>query len=149
MEAGDRSLKPPWKIRRGAAVNYKSSHVAAPTDPGPPMHEVSLMQDALDLALEQAGLQGGARIERLALRLGPLAGVVPEALAFAFDVVTRGTRAEGATLEIEATTIVAFCPTCQHTLETSDLLPVCPACGSAQVEILRGSELELAWIEVT
>ena len=59
------------------------------------MHEVGVMQSALEIALEQAGRQGASRIDCIALRVGPLSGVVPEALEFAFDVVARGTIAAG------------------------------------------------------
>ena len=59
------------------------------------MHEVGVMQSALEIALEQAGRQGASRIDCIALRVGMLSGVVPEALEFAFDVVARGTIAEG------------------------------------------------------
>ena len=48
------------------------------------MHEVGLMQDALGLALEEARRQGASRVHQLTLRVGRLAGVEPEALAFAF-----------------------------------------------------------------
>ena len=59
------------------------------------MHEVGVMQSALEIALEQAGRQGAGRIDCIALRVGMLSGVVPEALEFAFDVVARGRSPRG------------------------------------------------------
>ena len=74
------------------------------------MHEVSLMQSALEIAEEQACSQGATRIHAITLRIGRLAGVVPDALGLAFEVVTAGTRAEGASLEVETVEVVCRCP---------------------------------------
>lgn len=60
------------------------------------MHEVSLMEQTLATALSHVRAQGASKIHRLELHVGVLSGVVPEALAFAFDVVSTGTLAQGA-----------------------------------------------------
>ena len=65
------------------------------------MHEVGIMQSALDIALEWAQKQGGERIHRLGLRVGALSGVVADALEFAFEVIKQETPAENASLEVE------------------------------------------------
>ena len=57
------------------------------------MHEVSLMENALAIALDYAARDGARRIDKLSLRVGPLAGVEPSALQFAFDIVTQDTLA--------------------------------------------------------
>jgi hydrogenase nickel incorporation protein HypA/HybF len=49
------------------------------------------MTEALRMAEEAAKSAGAKRILKLRLRLGLLSGVVPESMAFAFDVVSRGT----------------------------------------------------------
>ena len=64
------------------------------------MHEVGLMQTALEIALRHAHRHGAGRIHGRTLRVGPLSGAVPEALEFAFDVIAQGTIAEGARLVI-------------------------------------------------
>ncbi len=61
-----------------------------------PMHELSIMQSALSLALDQARQAGAARVHTIRLRIGALSGVVPDALEFAFEALTPGTMAEGA-----------------------------------------------------
>jgi hydrogenase nickel incorporation protein HypA/HybF len=70
------------------------------------MHEVGLMQSTLAFALKRAADEGAQRIHRLTMRIGPLSGVVPEALEFAFEVLTQGTIAEGAGFEVERVPIV-------------------------------------------
>jgi hydrogenase nickel incorporation protein HypA/HybF len=42
----------------------------------------------------------GRRVRRVTLEVGALSGIMPEAIAFCFDVVAAGTALEGATLDI-------------------------------------------------
>jgi len=60
------------------------------------------MREALDLAVAAAQAQGAERIVRMRLVVGVDSGVVPDALAFAFDVVRAGTIASDAELSIDA-----------------------------------------------
>ena len=113
------------------------------------MHEVGLMQAALDVALEHAARDGASRIRRLTVRVGKLSGVVPEALRFAFEAVTHGTIAEGGVLEIEAVTVVCHCRSCDASFEPEDVIYVCPRCGRVSAELRQGRELELVEMEVS
>jgi hydrogenase nickel incorporation protein HypA/HybF len=113
------------------------------------MHEVSLMQSALEIAQEQAKRQGAARIHRLKMRIGALSGVVPEALEFAFEVVTSGTMAEGAAFEIEKVPVVCWCEGCAQEFEPEGYFYECPACGRPSRDIRRGREMELVEMEVS
>lgn len=107
------------------------------------------MQQALDLALEQAGRHGARRIQRIALRVGALSGVVPEALEFAFGVVTRGTIAEGARLDVELVPVLCSCPACGLDFRPAEPGDDCPRCMRPRPRVLQGRELELAFLEVS
>lgn len=113
------------------------------------MHEVGVMRSALELALEQAGRQGANRIECIALRVGVLSGVVPEALEFAFDVVVRGTIAEGGRLVVEVVPILCACAGCDAEFRADDLIFDCPRCQRPGALVRHGRELELAYLEVS
>lgn len=113
------------------------------------MHEVSLMQSAVDQAFAAANQGGAARIYGIRLKIGAWSGVVPEALQLAFDVVTLGTIAEGATLEVDTISPKCRCATCPLEFEPMDSLAVCPQCGGSRLQMLAGQELELASIEVS
>jgi len=65
------------------------------------MHEAGLMQTALEMACEEARLAGAIRVQRLVLSIGAGSGVEPDALRFAFDALSVGSLADGATLEFE------------------------------------------------
>jgi Zn finger protein HypA/HybF involved in hydrogenase expression len=64
------------------------------------MHEIGLMQEALDIALQHAARQGARRIDHLTMRVGDASGVDAESVSLAFEVTTRGTIAEGAQLDV-------------------------------------------------
>jgi hydrogenase nickel incorporation protein HypA/HybF len=113
------------------------------------MHELDLMRQATEMASSQALRQGSHRIHAIVLRVGDLSGVVPEALAFAFEVTAQGTLAEGATLRIERVPIWCRCRSCQFDFEPADAVFACPLCGRASAEVLRGRELELVSLEVS
>jgi hydrogenase nickel incorporation protein HypA/HybF len=112
------------------------------------MHEVTIMAEALRLAVVAAQSNGAARIVKLRLRIGAMSSVVPEALRFAFDVVCRGTLAEGAVLEIEQVPAACWCASCRAEFECADLFGECPRCHEVSGELRRGRELEIASVEV-
>jgi len=64
------------------------------------MHELSLAEGVLQVIEDAARAQAFSRVTMVFLELGEHAAVEREALAFCFDVVTQGSVAEGARLEI-------------------------------------------------
>lgn len=114
------------------------------------MHEVGIMESAIDAVLRHARAHSARRVHRIVLRIGALAGVEPDGLRFAFDVVTSGTLAAGATLEIEAVPARAHCAACDadFTVE-GGFIARCPACQALSGDLRSGRELELSRIEMT
>ena len=86
---------------------------------------------------------------RVRLRVGRLSGVVPDAVRFCFDLVTEGTLAEGAALEIEEPAGRGACRTCGRPTSTCATgAPLCE-CGSADVEVAgRARAAGLVEVEV-
>ena len=109
------------------------------------MHELSIAQALIDAACQAAG---PARVTRVMVRVGELAGVVAEALQFSFEVAAIGTACEGAELQIEPVPLAIHCPACdavRTSLEPYRL--TCPACGTTGT-IVAGRELDLIEIEL-
>lgn len=113
------------------------------------MHEVSVMEEAMRMAVQAATAAGGSRIVKLKLRIGTMSGVVPEAMRFAFDVVCRDTIAEGATLEIDPVQATCWCPGCGREFPQADFINECPMCHNLSGELRRGRELEIAAVEIS
>jgi hydrogenase nickel incorporation protein HypA/HybF len=113
------------------------------------MHEVGLMQQALEMAEEQLRLHGGQRIHRMAFRVGPLSGVEPDALRFAFDVVSQDTCADGARIDIEEVPARCWCAVCAREFEPDGFAFLCPECGQISDEVRAGREFELLSLEIS
>ena len=112
------------------------------------MHEVALAEGVLRIVQRAAAANAGARVRTVRIELGALAHVEPESLAFCFDAVTRGSVAEGATLEITRTAGVAWCMPCGGRTALARLGDACPRCGSHQLQILEGEEMRVREIAV-
>lgn len=113
------------------------------------MHEVGLLQEMLEVALGHAARHGARRVHRITLKVGDLAGVVPEALEFAFEAVTCGTIAEGARLVVESVPVVCHCHRCDRDFRSDDVVALCPDCGEVSADLRQGRELILESLEVS
>jgi len=113
------------------------------------MHEASIIQQVLHVAEKEMRQAGGTRILRVRLRVGVMAGVVAEALTFAFDALKDGGPAHDATLEVESVPARFRCRACGHDTLLAKTDFECPACGGMLCIQNGGTELELSQLEVT
>ena len=112
------------------------------------LHELALMQSVAELAQAEASRQGAEAITAIRLRVGSLAGVDPEALRFAAEVVLAEGLTAGARLEIEPVPARAWCRPCTALFTLEQGLCRCPRCGTVSAELRQGRELELASLEL-
>ena len=113
------------------------------------MHEIGIIQGALELALQSAQASAATQIHCVRLRVGAMTGLVPEALQFAFEALREGTMAAKATLEVETVPARCWCRDCEVEFESADWLQECPRCHRGGAELRHGLELEVASMEVT
>jgi hydrogenase nickel incorporation protein HypA/HybF len=113
------------------------------------MHEVGVIQSAVESAVEHALRSGKRRIHRMVLRVGVLSGVDPDALSFSFDAVAAGTIAEAATLELESEPAIAVCGFCGTEFETTDVYCECSTCGRPTACVRSGREVTLVSLEAS
>lgn len=113
------------------------------------MHELSIALSILEVAEEEADRHGGATVEAIHIRMGPLAGVVKEALLSAYELAVEQTPFEHARLIIEEVPIAIYCAKCQAERTVHSVQWFCCAeCDTPAAEVLRGRELELAALEL-
>ncbi len=112
------------------------------------MHELSLTQNIVDLAIEHAAREDAKKILSITLEIGALSGVVAEAVEFAFDVCSKGTLAEGADLKIHHITGRGQCLDCGKAAEIASLTHVCPHCSSLALETVQGREMKFTEMEI-
>ncbi len=112
------------------------------------MHELSIALAVLDVAAAEACRHRG-RVVAVHLRLGPLSGVVKEALVSAYDLAREGTPLSAAELVVEEAPLVAWCPACAANRTPPSVLPMCcPVCGTPMPEVVAGRELEVVALEI-
>jgi hydrogenase nickel incorporation protein HypA/HybF len=112
------------------------------------MHEMSLCEGILDSLRAESARSGFDRVLKVRLEIGRFACVEPDALRFGFDVVTRGSLAEGAALEIDRPPGRALCFDCGRDVELNERLDPCPACGGARLVPTGGDEMRIRDLEV-
>jgi hydrogenase nickel incorporation protein HypA/HybF len=112
------------------------------------MHEMALTESIVDIVCEEARKQGFGRVRVVRLKVGAMAHVEPEALRFCFDAVSRGTVAEGATLDIIRAPGEGWCLDCAKTVPLDERFGACPECGQRHVQMTSGDDLRIEELEV-
>lgn len=110
------------------------------------MHEVGIAESICDAV--RSHVPGGHRLCRVVVEYGPLSGIAPEALGFAFEVVAGHVGLEGAVLEMRACPAAASCPACETQWKMDEWDWACPACGHVPVAVDGGQDLRVTEIEV-
>ena len=112
------------------------------------MHEMSLAEGVLQLIEDAARDQGFTAVRTVWVEIGQLSGVEPEAMAFCFDAVSRGTLLEGARLEIVHVAGSGHCYECGRDTELQAVYDACTHCGALPVHITGGTEMRVKELEV-
>ena len=113
------------------------------------MHELSIALGIVDGVEEELVRHELARVVRVHLRLGPLSGVVKDALLFSYDLACEGTCLQGSKLDIEEIPIVLYCAKCGQERRAASLQHLaCVICDTPSVDIRSGSELQVFALEL-
>src|ERR1700722_15011741 len=113
------------------------------------MHELSIALSVIDAVSENAAKYEGSRVVSIRLRLGPLSGVIKEALVSAFDLAKESTDLAGGGLVIGDVSIVGWCPKCEAEKAVASPQDICCVdCGTPTPDIRRGRELEITALEI-
>jgi len=112
------------------------------------MHELSVTQSILDIALRHAEQAGAKRIVRLNLVIGELATIVDDSVQFYWDIISRDTIAAGSELHFERVPGRLRCLGCGHVFPLDGRDHSCPGCGGRQVVAAGGDDFRLESIEV-
>lgn len=111
------------------------------------MHELSIAVSIVETA-EQEAARRCARIEAVHLRLGPLSGVVKDALLSAYELACENTVLAGSRLIVEDVPLVVYCPHCAERRTLDSMSFLCPECQTPTPEVLQGRELEIFALEL-
>ena len=112
------------------------------------MHELSLAEKINNTIKDLCERSDWTRVRRVVLKVGHMRQVDPELLSFAFDVVGKGTVSEGAQVSILELPIVFMCHSCGKETSSEGTVFICSNCGSTNVELRSGMELNIESMEV-
>jgi hydrogenase nickel incorporation protein HypA/HybF len=113
------------------------------------MHEIGLMQNILRTALDLAMQKNAKKINHLKIRVGELQGIVPDSLHYIFGIISQGTIAQGAKLEVEPVSMTCLCLQCRLEFQPKNFQQECPHCHQSNIEIRHGREFELIDIKIS
>lgn len=113
------------------------------------MHELSIAMSILDLAEEEAERLGCAGIAAIHVKIGPLSGVVKEALLSAYELAAEQTSLRQCRLIIEEVPIAVRCSSCHAERPVRSMQSFCCAeCGTPSSVVIRGRELQVTGLEL-
>jgi hydrogenase nickel incorporation protein HypA/HybF len=113
------------------------------------MHELSIALSIIDVAAEELDRQGGGQVAAVYLRLGPLSGVLKEALLSAWELACEQSPLAGANLRIEEVPVEIDCPVCDVPRPVDSPQEMrCTVCGTPCAAVVHGRELDIRALEI-
>ena len=112
------------------------------------MHELSLAESTLELALRHAQGAGATRVTGLQLVVGEFTPLEESSLSFYWDRITRGTPAAGSRVSVRHVPARLSCVDCGGSIDPATETWSCPTCGSLRLRLTSGDECYLESIEV-
>ncbi|TFG32790.1 hydrogenase maturation nickel metallochaperone HypA [Candidatus Thorarchaeota archaeon] len=122
------------------------------------LHEFSAACSIVDTALEAAKSNNAIKVNVVNIEIGEFTFLIPEQLAFNFEIASKNTIAEGAELRIKNIKGKLLCSDCGFEGESRvdpDIPPQiavfapmkCPKCGSSSTTITGGKDFIITNIE--
>jgi hydrogenase nickel incorporation protein HypA/HybF len=112
------------------------------------MHELGIAASILESVQKEAERHPDARITKVGVKIGELAGVDRDALQFGFEVLVKDTEWESLVLDLEYIPRTQRCPKCAYDFRMADFDPRCPLCSELATVCISGEELDIAYMEV-
>ena len=113
------------------------------------VHEFSICRSLVRQVEEEALRHDARAVTSIVVSLGPLSGIHAEELRTAFPLVSAGSIAESARLQIHQQPLRWRCQACGVEDESDAAVEVCSACGSDGLQLLSGDRIVLEHMEVS
>jgi hydrogenase nickel incorporation protein HypA/HybF len=110
------------------------------------VHELSLCRSIYGI-VDRA--RGDRPVEVVHLQIGQLRQVVPQTLAYCWDVITAETPLAGSRLDVDHVPVVLDCACGARTTVGEELVLTCAACDGADVTLCNGEELMVTAVDLT
>jgi len=112
------------------------------------MHELTVTQNLLEIALRHAGQADARRITDLHIVVGELSSMIDDSVQFYWDMISKDTIAEAARLHFRRIPAEMQCLACGEKYHPGRDELTCPRCQGMSAKIVAGEEFYLDAIEV-
>lgn len=115
---------------------------------GDRMHEYAVTQNIVDIAVGEAESAGAKKITEIRLVIGELSSIIDESVSMYFEIISKGTAAEGARLVFRKVPAGLVCKSCCRKFSKSGSSFECPECGCDGSLTGEGKEFYIESLEV-
>lgn len=112
------------------------------------MHELSIAVALVEQVEKVVANEHATRASKVVIAVGALSGVEAEALLGVFPLVADGTTADGAELVVLPVAARVRCHACGEESAADRYFMACSQCGSRDVELSAGRELNITSVDV-
>jgi hydrogenase nickel incorporation protein HypA/HybF len=112
------------------------------------MHESSVTESILEISLRHANEANAKCITNIYLVIGQLASIVDDSVQFYWDIIAKGTLADGAMLHFRRLPATLACLECNYQYTLGKDGYSCPNCKSERVKVISGEEFFMEAIDV-
>jgi hydrogenase nickel incorporation protein HypA/HybF len=112
------------------------------------MHELPVTENILEVALKHAAEANASNITNIYLVIGQMASIIDDSVEFYWDIIAKGTIAEGARLHFKRIPTKFQCVKCNGSFVYSGEDFTCPNCGSLEVKVIDGEQFYLEAIDI-
>lgn len=112
------------------------------------MHELSITENILKIVIDEGKKNNVNKINTINIKMGALSELLPECINYYFDIISKGTIAEGALLKVNKLPLKVYCNHCKNISETDIRNFRCTLCKSQNVTIKQGNEFYVDSIDV-
>ena len=110
---------------------------------------MSIAQSIVDIIHQYVPEEQAHEVRLVKVRVGEMAGVVPDSLEFCFGAIVKDTALDNARLDVEATPLQSQCKICLEVFAVEGACFLCPHCGSGEISVISGTELQVVEIQVS
>jgi len=112
------------------------------------MHELSVTENVLEIALKHAESSKAIKVLRVNLVIGQLSSIIDDSVEFYWDSITEGTLCENSALTFRRLPAIFQCLNCGSRFNLSEELTTCPQCKGNKTQMISGDEFYVDSIEI-
>ena len=112
------------------------------------MHELGIATSILECVQAEANRRPAARITKVGVKIGELAGVDVDSLQFGFEAMVKDQIGRGWCRPLSPSRGYNAARNASMNSRMTDYDPQCPQCGEFATQCISGEELDIAYMEV-